>query len=174
MVVPFHAWEQIECSGSDDKDLGITTSPIDNGIYIDLPRSIAKFKWASLLTIDDSTYDSKEAKSLSKNAIPDIGPITRKCVLVRMKQRLMLDTAINYDVAKEELELIRINVHNIANSWLCHFIIFTAKAIGMTFGDSEISSWNDSIKYLQYHIHSKEDAMMVIKSAYMSFQHNID
>ena len=174
MVVPFHAWEQIECSCSDDEELGIGISKIDNGVYIDLPLSIASFKWASLITIDDSTYDSSEAKSLNKDAIPDTGPITRKSILRRMKQKMMLETAINYDAAKEELELIRINVHNIVNSWLCHFIIFTAKAIGMTLGGSEITSWNDYIKYIQYHIHTKDDAMMVVKSAYMSFQHNID
>ena len=82
MVVPFHAWEQIECSGTDNEELGIATSQIDNGVYIDLPSCVASFKWSSLITNDDSTYNSNEAKSLSKDAIPDQGPITRKCVLV--------------------------------------------------------------------------------------------
>lgn len=174
MVVPFHAWEQIECSSSDDEELGIGLSPPDKGVYIDMPLSVATFKWASLMTIDESTYDSNEAKSLSKDEIPDSGPITRKCILCRMKQKQMLETAPNYDAVKEELELIRINVHNIVNSWLCHFIILTAKAIGMTLGGSEITSWSEYIKYLQYYIHNKEDAMMVVKSAYMSFQHSTD
>jgi hypothetical protein len=174
MVRPFHAYEQIECSATDDEELGIGTSEINNGVYIDLPPSIAAFKWINLLTVDESTYDSNDAKSVHKDVIPDIGPITRKHVLRRMKYRLMLDTAINYDVAKEELELIRINTHNKVNSWLCHFIIYTAQEIGMTLGGSQITSWNDYLKFLQYHIHTSDDAMLVMKSAYFAFQHNVD
>ena len=174
MVVPFHAYEQIECSETDDEELGIGVSPIEKGVYIDLPESVAAFKWSSLQTIDDTTYDNDSAKKVSKNAIPNEGPITKRHVLARMKQRLMRDTAVNYDVAKEELELIRINTHNLVNSWLCHFIMYAARAIGMTLDGKEISTWSDYVKYLTYFIHTKDDAMMVTKSAYMSFQHNMD
>ena len=154
MVRPFHAYEQIECLATDDEELGIVTSEINNGVYIDMPPSIAAFKWINLLTVDESAYDATNAKSLQKDIIPDTGPISRKHVIRRMKYRLMLDTAINYDVAEEELELIRINTHNKVNSWLCHFIIFTAKEIGMTLGGSPISSWNEYLKFLQYHVHT--------------------
>ena len=91
-----------------------------------------------------------------------------------MKQRLMLDTALNYDIAKEELELIRINLHNKINSWLCNFIVFTANAIEMKIDGREIKSWNDYVAFIQYHVNCKEDAMMILKSAYISFQHCAD
>lgn len=170
----FHSYEQIECTASDDEDLGIGTSGVDNGIYIDLPTSVSKFKWFDLITVDQTAYDPETAKSVSKDVISGTGPITKRQVLARMTHRIMLDTAVNYDVAKEELELLRMNVHDMINSWLCRFIVMTSQKIGMKLGSDPIVSWNDYLKWLHHYLNNEDDAMNVMKSAYFSFQHNTD
>jgi hypothetical protein len=42
--------------------MGIGTSDIDSGVYINLPSSIENFKWINLSNIDESTYDPDVAK----------------------------------------------------------------------------------------------------------------
>ena len=59
----FHSYEQIECTASDDEDLGIGTSGVNNGIYIDLPTSVSKFKWFNLITVDQTAYDPENSES---------------------------------------------------------------------------------------------------------------
>jgi hypothetical protein len=104
--------------------------------------------------------------------IPECGVVQRQHVIDRMRFLDLKMLGDNYKSTKDSLDLMRDFITTKINSWLKAFIVFCSNEIGMKYRNEPLKTWNDYLGWIQHNIHSKEDAMNIIKTLYLSFQHN--
>ena len=171
MVVPFHQYEQMD--NSDNEDGEVVTSDLGGGVYIPLPPSIENFNWYTFVSQEKKdSYKRETAMKITQDMLPESGVVQKSHVINRMnflKQKLIGD---NYKNTKEALDLMRDYITAKVNSWLKAFIVFCCNEINMTYKEQPLKTWNDYLGWIQHNIESKNDALNIIKTLYLSFQHN--
>ena len=174
MVVPFHQYEQMDES-DDDEDGEVVTSDLEGGIYVPLPPSIENFNWYAFVSQEKKdSYDRKTALKITKDMLPESGVVQKSHVIKRMNFLKLKMIGDNYKNIKDGLDLMRDYVTTKINSWLKAFIVFCCNELCMRYKDEPLRTWNDYLGWIQHNIHSKYDAMYIIKTLYLSFQHNAD
>lgn len=172
MVVPYHPYEQLD--DSDDEDVGgVATCNTDGGVYVPLPTTIENFNWYTFVPEEKKeSYTRKKAIPVTTDLLPESGTVQRSHVINRMNFLELLCTGDNYKNTKDSLDLLRDKITTKINSWLKAFIVYCSNEIGMRYKEEPLKSWNDYLGWVQHNIHSREDALNVIKTLYLSFQHN--
>ena len=170
MLIQYHPYEQIETINEDEDDDVLTSrSNEDGGVFIPLPESIRNYDWYALVTPEHKTsYTRAGGKSVSKDWLPDCGCVKKKHVLACMLFRNLDDNVQNYLDIKEELNMFRSIITNKINSMLAAFIVFCGAEVGMEIDGRPISNWLDYLHWIERCIKTREDAMKVIKSLYLS------
>jgi hypothetical protein len=172
MVVPFHPYEQLD--DSDDEEVeGVVTCDLEGGTYVPLPASIENFNLYSFVADEKKqSYDRNTATPITKNHLPESGTVKRSHVINRMNFLGLKMIGENYKTTKDSLDLMRDYITTKVNSWLKAFIVFCSNEIGMRYKEEPLKTWNDYLGWIQHNIHSKQDALNIIKTLYLSFQHN--
>jgi hypothetical protein len=169
-------YEQMEDeSDGDSDDENFVTSNKEDGTYIPLPDSIKQFTWYSFISPGKHQgYDRKKAEKIARDILPHNGCVLRKHILARMNATNQPMKNHLYDSTRDELEFMRDKITKIINQWMYAFIIFCANECGMTIKGKPIKTWDDYLFWVTHCIASKEDAMMIIKTLILSFQHLAD
>lgn len=169
IMIFYHPYEQIDTINEDeDDDMFTSNSNDDGGVYVPLPAKIKTF------SENRESYTRKTAKKVTKDYLPESGCVKKKHIYACMHYRRIVDDIDNYNIIKEELSLMRDVITKKINAWLSYFIVFSGRILGMEINKKPISCWNDYLKWVETKIKTEEDAMLIIKSLYLSFQHSDD
>lgn len=146
-----------------------------DGVFVPLPDSIRDFDWYTLVSpAKRASYDRDTAEKIDKDILPDNGCVKRHHVVRRMNKLGYEMEDPQYKLVKDQLELMRDTWTKLINNWLVAFILNAANAILMIYKNRPISTWDEYLDWVQHNVNSKADAMFVIKSLYLSFQHQPD
>ena len=141
------------------------------GVFINLPFLENNYNWYDLITVDREKYDSKYALPISRDHIPHLGSIKREHILSRLEFLGMEINDDNYDNLKSELELHRQLITKTISSWIRHFVIYVANQCHMNIMGTNIKTWTDYMYWVENYCKSKEDAMIILKSLYISWDY---
>ncbi len=78
---------------------------------------------------------------------------------------------VNYNNIKTELELHRQLITKTVSAWIRHFIIYVANSLGMSINGNRIRTWSDYMYWVENYCKNREDAMMILKSLYISWHY---
>ena len=143
----------------------------DKGTYLDMPFLNFGYNFYGLLTVDYTQYNRLNALKVSREHIPHQGIVLHHHIVNRMKFLNWRDTPENFAIAEKELELHRQLINRSICSWLKSFILYVANEVGMKIGNNRIQTWNDFMYWVENCLHTREDAIMVMKTLYTSFQY---
>jgi hypothetical protein len=129
------------------------------------------YDWYNLVTIDRNAYDSNNAVPIGRDHIPHLGSIKRHHVLRRLEFLEMEPDEINYNNIKTELELHRQLITKTISSWIRHFVIYVANSVGMTISGNRIRTWSDYMYWVENNCKTREDAMLILKSLFISWHY---
>ena len=176
IMIIYHPYEQIETINEDeDDDMFTSSSNDDGGVFIPLPEEIKTFNWYDLVTPENrESYTRASAKKVTKDYLPESGCVKKKHIYACMQYRRMDDDFENYNIIKDELILMRDVITKKINAWLSFFVVFCGRILGMEINKKPISNWNEYLKWVELKLKTEEDAMIIIKSLYLSFQHSDD
>lgn len=147
------------------------TALLRDAVRVDIPCLVNGYDWYSLLTVDREAYDSKTCPKISRDHLHYQGIVKDKHVLNRLRFTNKPDDDDNYASAYRELELHRQLMTRNISCWIRHFVIYVANEIGMKIGDSKIMTWADYMYWVENELKTRDDAMQVMKSLYISFQY---
>lgn len=142
-----------------------------NGLFIDLPFLNGRYDWFALMSVQRSAYNVELAVKVSRDHIPESGAIQARHVYNRMALIPLKDEDDNYKNVKQELELDRHAVTTSIYSWLTHFIVECANHIGIRIHGRELRSWNELLEWIGKGLKTRDDAMMLFKALYISFDY---
>jgi hypothetical protein len=162
-------YEQFETTNVNTRTNPTPNNP--NGLYIDLPFLNGRYDWYALMTVPRSAYVKELATKVSRDHIPENGAIQPRHVYNRMALIPLLDEGDNYIMVKRELELDRHGVTTSIYNWLTYFVVDCANNIGIRIHNRELRSWNELLEWITKYLKTREDAMMLLKALFISFDY---
>jgi hypothetical protein len=140
-------------------------------LFVDLPFLQRGYDWFNLVTVDRTRYDAATALPISRDHIPHLGSVKRHHILGRLEFLEMEPNEVNYNNIKTELELHRQLITKTVSSWIRHFIIYVGNCLGMSINGNRIRTWSDYMYWVENHCNNKEDALIILKSLYISWHY---
>lgn len=140
-------------------------------IFADIPCLANGYDWYQLLTVDRNSYSRLTASKVSRDHIPWQGVVLKQHVLNRLRFTNKLNTKENYDSAERGLELHRQLITRNISSWIRQFVVYVANECGMRLGENSIMTWSDYMYFVENELKTPDDAMLIMKSLFISFQY---